>query len=97
MFSLSLFVVQFPISLRLNRLLSDNLFHPESRDSEQLRKEVADNVSVFLFVGEHVCKCMNDDCVTEYCIFFFHPAKWSVQTDSWGPEGAKDQFQVRSV
>ncbi|XP_039991234.1 integrin beta-4 isoform X2 [Xiphias gladius] len=37
--------IQFPISLRLNRLLSDNLFHPESRDSEQLRKEVADNLN----------------------------------------------------
>lgn len=44
---LFLLVVQFPISLRLNRLFHENLSHPESRDAEQLRKEVADNVSVF--------------------------------------------------
>uniref|UniRef100_A0A8D3CLT2 Integrin beta n=1 Tax=Scophthalmus maximus TaxID=52904 RepID=A0A8D3CLT2_SCOMX len=36
------------ISLRLNRLFSENLSRPESRDAEQLRKEVADNVSGFL-------------------------------------------------
>ena len=55
--SLSSFVVQFPVSLRLNRLFSENLFHPESRDAEQLRKEVADNVSmVFVFLG--VCMCV---------------------------------------
>lgn len=47
-------VVQFPVSLRLNRLFSENLSRPESRDAEQLRKEVADNVSVFLFVGGHM-------------------------------------------
>lgn len=46
--------VQFPVSLRLNRLFSENLSRPESRDAEQLRKEVADNVSVFLFVGGHM-------------------------------------------
>lgn len=33
------------MSLRLNRLFSENLSRPESRDAEQLRKEVADNVS----------------------------------------------------
>ncbi|XP_072228830.1 integrin beta-4 isoform X2 [Leuresthes tenuis] len=38
-------MIQFPISLRLNRLFSENLFHPESRDAEQLRKEVADNLN----------------------------------------------------
>uniref|UniRef100_A0A8D3DIV2 Integrin beta n=1 Tax=Scophthalmus maximus TaxID=52904 RepID=A0A8D3DIV2_SCOMX len=45
------------ISLRLNRLFSENLSRPESRDAEQLRKEVADNVSGFLCssVPERVC------------------------------------------
>ncbi|KAM4715706.1 integrin beta-4 isoform 2-T2 [Anableps anableps] len=38
-------MIQFPISLRLNRLFSENLSRPESRDSEQLRKEVADNLN----------------------------------------------------
>ncbi|KAM4525118.1 integrin beta-4 isoform 2-T3 [Odontesthes bonariensis] len=38
-------MIQFPMSLRLNRLFSENLFHPESRDAEQLRKEVADNLN----------------------------------------------------
>uniref|UniRef100_A0A8D3DDK0 Integrin beta n=1 Tax=Scophthalmus maximus TaxID=52904 RepID=A0A8D3DDK0_SCOMX len=33
------------ISLRLNRLFSENLSRPESRDAEQLRKEVADNLN----------------------------------------------------
>uniref|UniRef100_A0A665VCW3 Integrin beta n=1 Tax=Echeneis naucrates TaxID=173247 RepID=A0A665VCW3_ECHNA len=33
------------ISLRLNRLFSENLSRPDSRDAEQLRKEVADNLS----------------------------------------------------
>ncbi|KAG7236434.1 hypothetical protein INR49_000909 [Caranx melampygus] len=37
--------IQFPVSLRLNRLFSENLSRPESRDAEQLRKEVADNLS----------------------------------------------------
>ncbi|XP_028263462.1 integrin beta-4 isoform X2 [Parambassis ranga] len=37
--------IQFPVSLRLNRLFSENLSHPESRDAEQLRKEVADNLN----------------------------------------------------
>uniref|UniRef100_A0A673CWW6 Integrin beta n=1 Tax=Sphaeramia orbicularis TaxID=375764 RepID=A0A673CWW6_9TELE len=36
---------QFPLSLRLNRLFSENLSRPESRDAEQLRKEVADNLN----------------------------------------------------
>uniref|UniRef100_A0A671XFI0 Integrin beta n=1 Tax=Sparus aurata TaxID=8175 RepID=A0A671XFI0_SPAAU len=36
---------QFPVSLRLNRLFSENLSRPESRDAEQLRKEVADNLN----------------------------------------------------
>lgn len=38
-------MIQFPISLRLNRLFSENLSRPESRDAEQLRKEVADNLN----------------------------------------------------
>ncbi|XP_029384113.1 integrin beta-4 isoform X2 [Echeneis naucrates] len=37
--------IQFPVSLRLNRLFSENLSRPDSRDAEQLRKEVADNLS----------------------------------------------------
>uniref|UniRef100_UPI0037E875FD integrin beta-4 isoform X2 n=1 Tax=Semicossyphus pulcher TaxID=241346 RepID=UPI0037E875FD len=37
--------IQYPISLRLNRLFSENLSRPESRDAEQLRKEVADNLN----------------------------------------------------
>ncbi|XP_054454661.1 integrin beta-4 [Anoplopoma fimbria] len=37
--------IQFPLSLRLNRLFSENLSRPESRDAEQLRKEVADNLN----------------------------------------------------
>ncbi|XP_040923190.1 integrin beta-4 isoform X2 [Toxotes jaculatrix] len=37
--------IQFPVSLRLNRLFSDSLSRPESRDAEQLRKEVADNLN----------------------------------------------------
>uniref|UniRef100_A0A671XAZ9 Integrin beta n=1 Tax=Sparus aurata TaxID=8175 RepID=A0A671XAZ9_SPAAU len=38
-------MIQFPVSLRLNRLFSENLSRPESRDAEQLRKEVADNLN----------------------------------------------------
>ncbi|XP_049916402.1 integrin beta-4 [Epinephelus moara] len=37
--------IQFPISLRLNRLFSENLSRPESRDAEQLRKDVSDNLN----------------------------------------------------
>uniref|UniRef100_A0A8D0A4P8 Integrin beta n=1 Tax=Sander lucioperca TaxID=283035 RepID=A0A8D0A4P8_SANLU len=37
--------IQFPISLRLNRMFSENLSRPDSRDAEQLRKEVADNLN----------------------------------------------------
>ncbi|XP_022598691.1 integrin beta-4 isoform X2 [Seriola dumerili] len=37
--------IQFPVSLRLNRLFSENLSRHESRDAEQLRKEVADNLN----------------------------------------------------
>uniref|UniRef100_A0A3Q2YF04 Integrin beta n=1 Tax=Hippocampus comes TaxID=109280 RepID=A0A3Q2YF04_HIPCM len=35
---------QYPISLRLNRRFSENLSRPDSRDSEQLRKEVSENL-----------------------------------------------------
>ncbi|KAM9717001.1 integrin beta-4 isoform 2-T2 [Menidia menidia] len=38
-------MINFPVSVRLNRLFSENNFHPESRDTEQLRKEVADNLN----------------------------------------------------
>ncbi|XP_069012277.1 integrin beta-4 isoform X1 [Embiotoca jacksoni] len=38
-------IIPFPVSLRLNRLFSENLSRPESRDAEQLRKEVADNLN----------------------------------------------------
>ncbi|XP_077958908.1 integrin beta-4 isoform X5 [Gasterosteus aculeatus] len=38
-------IIPFPISLRLNRLFSENLSRPDSRDAEQLRKEVADNLN----------------------------------------------------
>ncbi|XP_042363419.1 integrin beta-4 isoform X2 [Plectropomus leopardus] len=38
-------IIPFPISMRLNRLFSENLSRPESRDAEQLRKEVADNLN----------------------------------------------------
>ncbi|KAF3704704.1 Integrin beta-4 Precursor [Channa argus] len=37
--------IQFPVSLRLNRLFSENLSRPESREAEQLRKEVAENLN----------------------------------------------------
>ncbi|KAM3591516.1 uncharacterized protein V6R79_003099 [Siganus canaliculatus] len=37
--------IQMPVSLRLNRLFSENLSRPESRDAEQLRKEVSDNLN----------------------------------------------------
>ncbi|TNN48639.1 Integrin beta-4 [Liparis tanakae] len=37
--------IQFPMSLRLNRLYSENLSRPDSRDAEQLRKEVSDNLN----------------------------------------------------
>ncbi|XP_037319321.2 integrin beta-4 isoform X4 [Pungitius pungitius] len=37
--------IQFPISLRLNRLFTENLSRPETRDAEQLRHEVADNLN----------------------------------------------------
>lgn len=48
------FVVPFPLSLRLDKLLFDNLARPESKEAEQLRSEVADNVSVLgLTAGIH--------------------------------------------
>uniref|UniRef100_A0AAX7U1B9 Integrin beta n=1 Tax=Astatotilapia calliptera TaxID=8154 RepID=A0AAX7U1B9_ASTCA len=37
--------IPFPISLRLNRLFSESLTHPDSREGDQLRKEVADNLN----------------------------------------------------
>ncbi|XP_053706472.1 integrin beta-4 isoform X1 [Synchiropus splendidus] len=38
-------IIPFPISLRLNKFFSENLGRPESRDAEQLRKEVTDNLN----------------------------------------------------
>nr|XP_057918035.1 integrin beta-4 isoform X2 [Doryrhamphus excisus] len=38
-------IIQYPISLRLNRRFSENLSRPDSRDAEQLSKEVADNLN----------------------------------------------------
>uniref|UniRef100_A0A3Q4HCM4 Integrin beta n=1 Tax=Neolamprologus brichardi TaxID=32507 RepID=A0A3Q4HCM4_NEOBR len=37
--------IPFPISLRLNRLFSESLTHPDSKEGDQLRKEVADNLN----------------------------------------------------
>ncbi|XP_062234922.1 integrin beta-4 isoform X2 [Platichthys flesus] len=37
--------IQFPLSVRLNRLFSDILSRPESREADQLRKEVAENIN----------------------------------------------------
>nr|XP_049615693.1 integrin beta-4 isoform X3 [Syngnathus scovelli] len=37
--------IQYPISLRLNRRFSENLSRPDSRDAEQLLKEVANNLN----------------------------------------------------
>lgn len=37
--------IQFPLSLRLNRLFSETLSHPDSREAEQMRKEVNDNLN----------------------------------------------------
>uniref|UniRef100_A0A3Q3QPC7 Integrin beta n=1 Tax=Monopterus albus TaxID=43700 RepID=A0A3Q3QPC7_MONAL len=37
--------IQLPISVRLNRLFSENLSRSDSRDAELLRKEVADNLN----------------------------------------------------
>lgn len=52
------FVVPFPLSLRLDKLFFDNLSRPESKEAEQLRSEVADNVSVFgLMAGTHMRMC----------------------------------------
>lgn len=60
----SLPLVQYPVSLRLNRKFSENLSRRDSKDAEQLRKDVVDNVSVWLFVGGHYSKSTTDHCVT---------------------------------
>lgn len=88
--------VQFPVSLRLNRLFSENLSHPESKDAEQLRMEVAENVRVVSCVGGIVY-------VDQQLLYhqglslFFYPVKRSVQADSWGAEGATDHIQVTTL
>ncbi|XP_061823187.1 integrin beta-4 isoform X2 [Nerophis lumbriciformis] len=38
-------IIQHPVSLRLNRRFSENLSRADSRDAEQLRKEVVDNLN----------------------------------------------------
>lgn len=52
------FVVSFPLSLRLDKLFFDNLGCPESKEAEQLRTEVADNVSLFVYWEAYRCTCM---------------------------------------
>ncbi|XP_035001498.1 integrin beta-4 isoform X1 [Hippoglossus stenolepis] len=37
--------IQFPLSVRLNRLFSEILSRPESKEADQLRKEAADNLN----------------------------------------------------
>ncbi|XP_045082644.1 integrin beta-4-like isoform X2 [Coregonus clupeaformis] len=37
--------IQFPLSLRLNRLFTDSLSQPDARDTEMLRREVDDNLN----------------------------------------------------
>uniref|UniRef100_A0A8C7L5R4 Integrin beta n=1 Tax=Oncorhynchus kisutch TaxID=8019 RepID=A0A8C7L5R4_ONCKI len=37
--------IQFPLSLRLNRLFTESLSHPDARDTEMLRREVDDNLN----------------------------------------------------
>lgn len=53
------FAVSFPLSLRLDKMFFDNLSHPESKEAEQLRTDVADNVSVFVYM----CACMT--CIVQ--------------------------------
>ncbi|XP_075889894.1 integrin beta-4 isoform X1 [Nelusetta ayraudi] len=38
-------LIQYPVSLRLNRKFSENLSRRESKDAEQLRKDVGDNLN----------------------------------------------------
>lgn len=60
-------LVQYPVSLRLNRKFSENLSRPESKDAEQLRKDVVENVSVsLLFVG--ICITVSLKVITVSCI-----------------------------
>lgn len=81
--------VPFPISLRLNRLFSESLTHPDSREAEQLCNDVTDNVSVF--DCGRVSECTS--AFTE--LLFSHAAERGVQADSRGAEGAEDLVQVR--
>ncbi|KAI1896702.1 hypothetical protein AGOR_G00097480 [Albula goreensis] len=38
-------IIQHPISLRLNRLFTESLSHPEARDTEMLRRDVDDSLN----------------------------------------------------
>lgn len=87
-FILYFFAVQFPISLRLNRLFSENLSRPESKDAEQLRQEVADNVSWVLDVGGLMF------WLSVITSLFFVAVERGVQADSWGSESATNVIQV---
>lgn len=43
-------IVQYPVSLRLNRQYSETLSQHEARDTDMLRREVEDNVSAYYCV-----------------------------------------------
>lgn len=88
-FFFSPFLVNFPVSLRLNRLFSENLSRLDSKDAELLRKEAADNVSwVFICCWVHILM------VWLITVLFLVTVKRGVQADTSGAEGARYFIQV---
>lgn len=85
----SLPLVQYPVSLRLNRKFSENLSRRESKDAEQLRKDVVDNVSVWLFVGGHLhySKSATDHCVST--VFYLQSSSMRCTSIFLGPRRYK--------
>uniref|UniRef100_A0A8C4Z4T8 Integrin beta n=1 Tax=Gadus morhua TaxID=8049 RepID=A0A8C4Z4T8_GADMO len=59
--------IQFPVSLRLNKKYSDNMSQPDSIDTELLRKDVNDNVSVLTAVLRvlFVFPCRQDRAIVD--------------------------------
>uniref|UniRef100_A0A674NUV0 Integrin beta n=1 Tax=Takifugu rubripes TaxID=31033 RepID=A0A674NUV0_TAKRU len=58
-------MIPFPLSLRLDKLFFDNLARPESKDAEQLRSEVADNVRLDFLTLFSVVHCRQDYTIVD--------------------------------
>lgn len=96
--SVFFFIVQYPVSLRLNRQFSEALSNPDARDTDVLRREVEDNVSAYICVASlkkrNRFSHMNHHARLLMSVVFSRTAQWRVHADPRRTASAEDSVQV---